>query len=188
MLTKSSKACYCHLGYHHRNAASCEVKSKTNKQKKITVITIQSSLGLKMEWVQAKSFIQKAVIIPCFLPCYSLSPSPWVPYCWLFYWTPAVSAHDTVSFCNLCSVWSDQDTCTNSPASVLLCKRLLRAKGRVSLLKHTSKKRIPITKFKQFHLLQPQLLFNKIFEFIGAATCSFDDFSLCIDKMVFDEI
>lgn len=159
------------------------------KSKKIiTVITIQSSLSLKIEWVQAKSFIQKAVIIPCFLPCYCLSPSPWLPSCWLCYWTPAASVHDTVPFYNLCSVWSDQGAHTNSPATTLLCIRLLKTKGKVSLLKHTSKKHIPITKFKQFHLLQPQLLFNKIFEFIGATTCSFDDFSLCIDKMVFDEI
>lgn len=52
----------------------------------------------------------------------------------------------------------------------------------------SEKKHIPVTKFKQFHLLQPQFLLNKIFEFIGTTTCSFDDFCLCIDKMVFDEI
>lgn len=43
-------------------------------------------------------------------------------------------------------------------------------------------------KKKQFHLLQPQFLLNKVFEFIGTTTRGFDDFCLCIDKMVFDEI
>lgn len=52
----------------------------------------------------------------------------------------------------------------------------------------SKKKNTAKTKFKQFHLLQPQFLLNKIFEFIGTTTCSFDDFCLCIDKMVFDEI
>lgn len=78
--------------------------------------------------------------------------------------------------------------CAHSAASLLQHRWFLRGKVKKPTKFPPEKKYAPKTKFKQFHLLQPQFLLNKIFEFIGTTTCSFDDFCLCIDKMVFDEI